>query len=153
MDASFFSQLLRSTSFTTEEMMLRLGLATVCGLVLGLDRELRGIAAGLRTHALVSLSSAVITISALDLYEAARAHGGNSDPMRVIQGLARHSRGLCEDSSCYHGLAAAPYGRSGASGLPPNLLVHISTGLWRRACLRATSYAAAAEATARKPSK
>jgi hypothetical protein len=35
MNESFFSQLLRSTSFTTEEMMLRLGLATVCGLVLG----------------------------------------------------------------------------------------------------------------------
>src|SRR4030095_4091399 len=81
---------------------------------LGLDRELRGIAAGLRTHALVSLSSAVITISALDLYEAVRAHGGNSDPMRVIQGLARHSRGLCEDSSCYHGLAAGPSGAPGA---------------------------------------
>jgi putative Mg2+ transporter-C (MgtC) family protein len=89
MDESFFSQLLRSTSFTTEEMMLRLGLATVCGLVLGLDRELRGIAAGLRTHALVSVSSAVITISALDLYEAVRAQGGNSDPLRVIQGLAQ----------------------------------------------------------------
>lgn len=76
-------------SFTIEEILIRLGVATLCGLILGLDRELRGIAAGLRTHALVSVSSAVITISALDLYEAVRASGGDSDPLRVIQGLAQ----------------------------------------------------------------
>jgi putative Mg2+ transporter-C (MgtC) family protein len=76
-------------SFTIEEILIRLGAATLCGLILGLDRELRGIAAGLRTHALVSVSSAVITVSALDLYEAVRAHGGESDPLRVIQGLAQ----------------------------------------------------------------
>ncbi|WP_230534112.1 MgtC/SapB family protein [Microvirga roseola] len=68
---------------------MRLGVATVCGLLLGLDRELRGIAAGLRTHALVSVSSAVITISALDLYAAVKDHGGDADPLRVIQGLAQ----------------------------------------------------------------
>jgi putative Mg2+ transporter-C (MgtC) family protein len=76
-------------SFTIEEILIRLGVAALCGLVLGLDRELRGIAAGLRTHALVSVSSAVITVSALDLYEAVRANGGESDPLRVIQGLAQ----------------------------------------------------------------
>jgi putative Mg2+ transporter-C (MgtC) family protein len=77
------------TILTLEQTLVRLGLATVCGLILGLDRELRGIAAGLRTHALVSVSSAVITISALDLYESVRAHDGSSDPLRVIQGLAQ----------------------------------------------------------------
>ena len=35
------------------------------GMVLGFDREMRGIAAGIRTHGLVGLSSAVITVSAL----------------------------------------------------------------------------------------
>jgi putative Mg2+ transporter-C (MgtC) family protein len=76
-------------SFTIEEILVRVGTAALCGLVLGLDRELRGIAAGLRTHALVSVSSAVITVSALDLYEAVRESGGDSDPLRVIQGLAQ----------------------------------------------------------------
>jgi putative Mg2+ transporter-C (MgtC) family protein len=76
-------------SFTFEEIVIRLGAATLCGLILGLDRELRGIAAGLRTHALVSVSAAVITVSAIDLYEAVRAQGGESDPLRVIQGLAQ----------------------------------------------------------------
>jgi putative Mg2+ transporter-C (MgtC) family protein len=82
-------QLLRDTTFTLSETVVRLGLATMCGLLLGLDRELRGISAGIRTHALVALSSAVITVSALELYGETRAHGGNSDPLRVIQGLAQ----------------------------------------------------------------
>jgi putative Mg2+ transporter-C (MgtC) family protein len=82
-------QLLRDTTFTLSETVLRLGVATLCGMLLGLDRELRGISAGLRTHALVSLSSAVITVSALELYGDTRAHGGDSDPLRVIQGLAQ----------------------------------------------------------------
>ena len=82
-------QLLRDTTFTLSETIIRLGVATLCGMLLGLDRELRGISAGLRTHALVSLSSAVITVSALELYGDTRAHGGDSDPLRVIQGLAQ----------------------------------------------------------------
>ena len=82
-------QLLHDTTFTLNETVIRLGVATLCGLLLGLDRELRGISAGIRTHALVSLSSAVITVSALELYGTVRAHGGDSDPLRVIQGLAQ----------------------------------------------------------------
>jgi putative Mg2+ transporter-C (MgtC) family protein len=76
--------------FTTWEVFLRLALATVCGLLLGLDREVRGIAAGLRTHAMISLSSAVITLSSFMIYNEVRASGqGDPDPLRVIQGLAQ----------------------------------------------------------------
>lgn len=41
---------------------LRLGLALVLGGLLGLERELRGQAAGLRTHLLVSLGSCLFTL-------------------------------------------------------------------------------------------
>jgi putative Mg2+ transporter-C (MgtC) family protein len=59
-------------------------------MLLGLDRELRGISAGLRTHGLVGLSSAVITVSALVLTEDLRRAGlDDVDPLRVIQGLAQ----------------------------------------------------------------
>ena len=73
------------------EMFLRLAAATLAGLLLGLDREWRGIAAGIRTHALVSVSSAAITISALLLYAHLRSidENSDSDPLRVIQGLAQ----------------------------------------------------------------
>lgn len=75
---------------STEEMLLRLGVAALVGLILGVDRELKGIAAGLRTHALVSLSSAAITYSALQLHVQLWTEGDPStDPLRVIQGLAQ----------------------------------------------------------------
>jgi putative Mg2+ transporter-C (MgtC) family protein len=81
---------LSGTPFSTEEMLIRLGLATSLGLLVGLDREVRGMSAGIRTHALVSLSAAVTTISALILYLEVRSSGGTeADPLRVIQGLAQ----------------------------------------------------------------
>ncbi|MET7243505.1 MgtC/SapB family protein [Methylobacterium sp. EM32] len=78
-----------ATAFTLGEIVARLGAATLCGLILGFEREWRGKDAGLRTHALVALSAAVITTSALSLYAVVRQEGGDADPLRVIQGLAQ----------------------------------------------------------------
>jgi putative Mg2+ transporter-C (MgtC) family protein len=72
-----------------QAMLIRLGAATALGFLLGLEREWRGHPAGTRTHALVALSSAMITISALLLFDQLRAFGGASDPLRVVQGLAQ----------------------------------------------------------------
>lgn len=70
------------------EIFIRLGSATIAGLALGLDRELRGNAAGLRTHGLIALSSAVLTICSLLLFYQLRQPGAQPDPLRVIEGLA-----------------------------------------------------------------
>lgn len=73
-----------------QTMLWRMSVAALGGMVLGLDRELRGISAGLRTHALVSTSSAMIVISALLMAEEFHSERGmNTDPLRVIQGLAQ----------------------------------------------------------------
>lgn len=72
-----------------EEIVLRLGAATGGGLLLGLDRELRGHDAGIRTHALVALSSAMIMVSAMMLSEQLAIEGSRPDPLRVVQGLAQ----------------------------------------------------------------
>lgn len=76
---------------TETDIVLRLAVAITGGILLGLDRELRGISAGIRTHAIVALSSAAITVSALLLYESlpSASGSGNIDPLRVIQGLAQ----------------------------------------------------------------
>lgn len=75
---------------TLEDIVFRLGIASAAGLLLGLDRELRGIAAGIRTHALVALSSALITVSAMMIHDDLAARSmPNADPLRVIQGLAQ----------------------------------------------------------------
>jgi len=72
------------------ELALRLGLAVLVGLLLGLDREMRGVDAGIRTHALVALSSAMIMMSSLLLYAELKGAGSDApDPLRAVQGLAQ----------------------------------------------------------------
>ena len=50
------------------DLLMRLGVAAVLGLLLGLDRELHDKAAGLRTHGLICFSTAAMTISIIALY-------------------------------------------------------------------------------------
>ena len=71
------------------ELLLRLGLAALLGLLLGLDREMRGHDAGIRTHALVALSSAMIMISSLLLFDALKTDTHAPDPLRAVQGLSQ----------------------------------------------------------------
>jgi putative Mg2+ transporter-C (MgtC) family protein len=61
---------------------VRLVLAALLGGLLGLERERRGKAAGLRTHMLVALGSALFVIAPLE------AGAGAADLTRVIQGIA-----------------------------------------------------------------
>lgn len=65
----------------------RLGVAALLGLLLGLDRELRGHAAGMRTHGIICFTCALMTISAIALHK--QLHGeGNIDPLRVFEASA-----------------------------------------------------------------
>ena len=64
-------------------MLGRVALAAALGAVLGLERELRDREAGLRTHLLVSVGSALFTIvSAYGFHEFARS-GSTVDPTRI----------------------------------------------------------------------
>jgi len=72
------------------EIFLRLLTASAAGALLGLDREMRGISARLRTHAMASLSSAVIIVSSILIHDQLTAAGETGiDPLRAIQGLAQ----------------------------------------------------------------
>ena len=63
------------------DVFLRLGVALAVGAIIGLDRELRGKPAGLRTVALVSLGSAVFVLTVA-------SPGASVDSTsRVIQGI------------------------------------------------------------------
>ncbi len=77
------------TEIPIAEMAIRL--ASACGLafLLGLDREMHGKAAGLRTHMMVSLGSAAFIIMGMSLLFAT-AEGDPSasiDPSRIIEGV------------------------------------------------------------------
>jgi putative Mg2+ transporter-C (MgtC) family protein len=79
-----------------EEMLWRFGMASFFGMLLGLDREMRGISAGVRTHMLVALSSAMTMLIALELFEELSIRGeSDPDPSRAIQGLAQAIGFLC----------------------------------------------------------
>ncbi len=65
------------------EILLRLTAAAVIGLLLGLDRELRGHAAGLRTHGLICFSAAAMTVSVIGLY--LQLGGERMDPLRIFE--------------------------------------------------------------------
>ena len=69
------------------EIALRLGGATLIGAMFGLNRELLGKPAGLRTHALVALGAAVLTLTGIG---AATGQDRVPDPgavSRTIQGI------------------------------------------------------------------
>lgn len=65
------------------ELLVRLAVAALLGLLLGLDRELRGHAAGLRTHGLVCFTAAMMTVSMIALYR--QFGGAGLDPLRIFE--------------------------------------------------------------------
>jgi putative Mg2+ transporter-C (MgtC) family protein len=68
------------------EIVLRLGAATLIGCLLGLDRELRDKPAGMRTHGLVCLGSALITLASLEITFTEDGLDGEG-ALRAVQGL------------------------------------------------------------------
>lgn len=63
-------------------ILVRIAAATIAGAIVGFERERTGKAAGLRTHMLVALSSAIFVLGPL---EAGMLEG---DVSRVVQGVA-----------------------------------------------------------------
>lgn len=64
-------------------VVLKLFIAVLCGAIIGLEREIRDKAAGLRTHILVCLGACLFGMLGLVL----TAHYKNADILRLAQGL------------------------------------------------------------------
>jgi putative Mg2+ transporter-C (MgtC) family protein len=67
----------------------RLGAAAAAGLVIGLDRELRGKSAGLRTMMLVSLAAAMFVVLTAGMAQdpSLRQDHIRADPIRVVEAV------------------------------------------------------------------
>jgi putative Mg2+ transporter-C (MgtC) family protein len=65
------------------DLVTRLCAAAVLGLLLGLDREIRGHSAGLRTHGIICFASAGMTVSIISLYY--QIEGPRMDPLRIFE--------------------------------------------------------------------
>lgn len=70
-----------------QELLLRLGLATLMGLVIGFERENHLKNAGLRTHSLVSLASALLMIISKYAFFDVLPLGLQADPARVAAAI------------------------------------------------------------------
>jgi putative Mg2+ transporter-C (MgtC) family protein len=68
------------------EVILRLAAATAIGCVIGINREMKGKPAGLRTHALVTLGAALITMMSIQ-QSISESVAGADALSRVIQGI------------------------------------------------------------------
>jgi putative Mg2+ transporter-C (MgtC) family protein len=77
------------TALPLAELALRLGAASLAGMIIGVEREWRQKPAGLRTHMLVSLAAAAFTIISFELYRTSLEISDDSsgDPIRVIEGV------------------------------------------------------------------
>ena len=67
--------------------MIRLSLAFVLGGVIGLEREKKGVSAGLRTHILVTVGAALVMLTSLYIYGIYQAEGRTIDPGRIAAGV------------------------------------------------------------------
>jgi putative Mg2+ transporter-C (MgtC) family protein len=70
------------------EALIRLLVATIFGALVGFDRELRNKPAGLRTHILIALASAVFTLITFELHhQVAVLEHATADPIRIIEAV------------------------------------------------------------------
>lgn len=74
---------------SNEEVLLRLGLACLFGLIVGAERQARHKVAGLRTHILVSLGSCLIMILSIQIADALPNKNGDPGRMaaQVVSGI------------------------------------------------------------------
>ena len=72
------------TAITSTEIVVRLVFAAAAGALVGIDREARGKPAGLRTHALVALGAALVTVCGIQYLQGSSDQGALT---RVIQGV------------------------------------------------------------------
>jgi putative Mg2+ transporter-C (MgtC) family protein len=72
------------------EIVVRLTMATVLGALVGIERELRDHAAGLRTHMLTAAAAALFTVLTLELHMEVREASADkiaADPIRVVEAV------------------------------------------------------------------
>lgn len=123
--ASEFSDLSTPEQFT--QVTLRLLLAALLGGLLGFERETSGKAAGVRTHMLVAIGSAMFVLVPAQM-------GAEHDAMsRVIQGLVAGIGFLCAGTIIKGDSMTEVKGLTTAAGIWLTAAIGITIGLGREA--------------------
>ena len=106
-------------------ILIRLLAASLLGAIVGYEREATGKSAGLRTHMLVSLSSAVFVLAALE------AGMSTGDVSRVIQGVAAGIGFIGAGAILKHATANEIQGLTTAASIWLTAAVGLAAGLGR----------------------
>lgn len=77
------------TTLELSAIVVRLLIAMACGAAIGVEREWRSHAAGLRTHVLVCLSAAIVAILTIEIahHDAFNRQEVRLDPIRLIEAV------------------------------------------------------------------
>ena len=106
-------------------IVIRLGLAALLGGLLGLEREYKGKAAGVRTHMLVAMGSALF------MMVPQQAGIENTDLSRVIQGLVAGIGFLCAGTILKSDDADRVRGLTTAAGMWMTAAIGMAAGMGR----------------------
>ncbi len=110
-----------------QEIALRITAALVCGGIVGLDRELRSLAAGMRTHALAAEGAALFALAGILMASEAHAIGyAGADPSRIASTVAQGIGFLA--AGVIFGSAARVKGLTTAAGLWTTAAIGIACG-------------------------
>ena len=106
-------------------LLVRLGLAMLLGAAIGYERESRDSSAGLRTHMLVALGTAIFVLVPLQA-------GMNADGMsRVIQGLIAGIGFLGAGTVIKHSHSGEIHGLTTAAGIWATAAIGMTVGMGR----------------------
>jgi putative Mg2+ transporter-C (MgtC) family protein len=83
----FLAQSLPAGVLSAADLLLRLGVAAICGAVLGIDREVRNKTLGWRTYILVSLGAASFAVLMTDMVHVFSGDNLRLDPTRILEGV------------------------------------------------------------------
>ncbi|MGE0435181.1 MAG: MgtC/SapB family protein [Planctomycetota bacterium] len=90
------------------DVLLRIGAATACGLLIGLEREWRGQPAGIRTHVVLAVGACLAMILGLEIAASAKLSDPQRIPAQVISGVGFLGAGaILRFGMNVHGLTTA----------------------------------------------
>jgi len=110
-----------------QEIALRITAALICGGIVGLDRELRSLAAGMRPPALAAEGAALFALAGILMASEAHAIGyAGADPSRIASTVAQGIGFLA--AGVIFGSAARVKGLTTAAGLWTTAAIGIACG-------------------------
>lgn len=117
---------LRETNSVT--IMIRVVLAAVAGAIIGLEREVHGRAAGLRTHIIVSLGAALCAVIGCYISSQMIAIGVNSDAQRIGAQVVSGLGFLCAGTILFKKSNSQITGLTTAAGIWSTAAIGLAVG-------------------------